>query len=82
MARMAMAIATNLPYSPDLALSGFSRFGDVKGLLGGDSSETGERTLSPVEGILIPQKGTLTKVLLEWMTKLEPCMKTHGYYIG
>jgi hypothetical protein len=37
-----MVITAHLPYSPDLALSDFYLFGHVKGLLRGESFETGE----------------------------------------
>jgi hypothetical protein len=43
MAKNAMVVAANRPYSPALALSDFYLFGHVKGLLRGESFETGEQ---------------------------------------
>jgi hypothetical protein len=83
MARNAMAIAADLPYSLDLAPSDFYLFGHVKGLFRGESFETGERLLSAVEGDLrFLEKWTLTRVLLEWMRRLERCIETDGDYVG
>jgi hypothetical protein len=66
MAQNAMVIAAHAPYSLDLAPSDFYLFGHVKGLLWGESFETGEQLLSAVEGILRSlQQWTLTKVFLE-----------------
>jgi hypothetical protein len=52
MARNAMAIAADAPHSPDLAPSHFYLFSDVKGLLSGESFETGERLIATDDGIL------------------------------
>jgi histone-lysine N-methyltransferase SETMAR len=52
MARSVMVIAAHPPSSPDLAPSDFYLFGDVKGLLRGESFEAGERLVSAVEGML------------------------------
>jgi hypothetical protein len=72
MAGNAMVITAYPPYSPDLGPSDFYLLGHVKGLLRGASFEAGERLLSAVEGILKSlEKWTLTKVFLEWMTRLE-----------
>jgi histone-lysine N-methyltransferase SETMAR len=66
MSRNEMVIAANAPYSPDLAPSDFHLFDHVKGLLRGESFETGERLLSAVDSILRSlEKWTLTKVFLE-----------------
>jgi hypothetical protein len=55
----------------------------VKGLLRGESFETGEQLLSAVEGILRSlEKSTLTKVFLEWMKRAERCIQTDGDYVG
>jgi histone-lysine N-methyltransferase SETMAR len=81
MAQNAMVIAAHRPYSPDLAPSDFYLLGHVKGLLRGESFETGERLLSAVDGILGSfEKWTLTKVFLEWMTRLERCVEINGDY--
>jgi hypothetical protein len=63
--RNAMAIAAHPHYSPDLTPSDFYLFGDVKGLLRGESFGTGERLLSAVK----------------WMTSLEQCLGTDGDYV-
>jgi hypothetical protein len=69
MARNAMAIAVHSPYSPDLASSDFRLFGHVKGLLGAESFETGQRFVSAVVGFVRSlDKWTLTTVFLEWMS--------------
>jgi hypothetical protein len=66
-----------------LAASDFYLFGHVKGLLRGESFETGEPLLSPVESILWSvEKGTLTRVFLEWMRRPERCLETDGDYVG
>jgi hypothetical protein len=79
MARTAIVTAVHRPYSPDLAPSDFYLFGHVKGLLRGESFETGEQLLLALEGILRPlEKWTLTKVFLEWMKRLEQCIETNG----
>jgi hypothetical protein len=63
----------------DLAPSDFYLFGHMKGLLRGDSFETGEQVLSAVKAILRSlEKSTLTKVFLEWMTRLEQCIEIKG----
>jgi hypothetical protein len=83
MARNETVIATNLPYSPDLASFDFDLFGHVKDLLRRESFETGERLLLAIEGIVrFLEKSTLTKVFLEWMTRLEWCIETNGDYAG
>jgi hypothetical protein len=62
----AMVIAAHPPYSPDLAPYDFYLFGHVRGLLRGESFETGERLLSAIEDILKSlEKATLTKDFLE-----------------
>jgi transposase len=82
-ARNEMAIAAHPTHSPDLAPSYFYLFGALKGVLTGESFETGERLLSTVERILESvEKSTLTKVSLEWMTRPERCIKINGDYVG
>jgi histone-lysine N-methyltransferase SETMAR len=72
MAGNAMVIAVHPPYSPDLAPSDFYLLGHVRGLLRGESFETGERLISAVDGILRSlKKWILTRVFLEWMKRLE-----------
>jgi hypothetical protein len=83
MAGNAMVIAAHPPYSPDLAPSDFYLLGYVRGLLRGESFEAGERLSWGVEGILGSfEKWTLTKVFLEWMTRLERCIEINGDYVG
>jgi hypothetical protein len=83
MAQTAMVIAADPPYSPDLAPSHFHLFGHVGGVLRGESFEAGERLLSAVEGILGSfEQRTLTKVFLEWMTRLERRTEINGDYVG
>jgi histone-lysine N-methyltransferase SETMAR len=83
MARNVMVIAAHAPYSPDLVPSDFYLFGHVKGLLRGESFETGEQLLLAVKGILrFLEKWTLTKVFLEWMKRLERCIEINGDYVG
>jgi hypothetical protein len=66
MARDAMVRADHPPYSPGLAPSDFDLFGDMKGLLRGESFQTEERLLSAIEGILRSlEKSTFMKVFLE-----------------
>jgi histone-lysine N-methyltransferase SETMAR len=78
-----MVIAAHSPYSPDLAPSYFYVFGHVKGLLRGESFETGEQLSLAVEGILRSlEKWTLTKVFLEWMKRPERCIEINGDYVG
>jgi hypothetical protein len=68
MASNVMLIAAHPPSSPDLAPSGIYLFGHVKGLLRAESFETGVQFLFAVQGILRSlEKGSLTKVFLEWM---------------
>jgi hypothetical protein len=81
MAQTAMVIAAHPPYSPDLAPSDFYLLGHVKGLLMGGSFEAGERLLSAVEGFFgCFEKWTLTKVFLEWMTRVERYIEITGDY--
>jgi hypothetical protein len=47
-----MKLATDPPYSPDLAPSDFYLFGDVKRCLAGLSFEDADQLLAAVEGIL------------------------------
>jgi hypothetical protein len=55
----------------------------VEGLLRGKSFETGEQLLLAIEGILRSlEKWTLTKVVLEWLKRLERCIETDGDYAG
>jgi hypothetical protein len=83
MAQNAMIVATDPPYSADLAPSDFYRFGHVKDLLRGESLETGERLLSAIEGISRSlEKPTLIKVLLEWVTRPERRIEIDGGYVG
>jgi histone-lysine N-methyltransferase SETMAR len=82
MAGNTMVIAAHPPYSPDLAPSDFYLLGHMRGLLRGESFEGGERLLSAAEGILESfEKWTLTKVVLEWMTRLERCIDINGDYV-
>jgi hypothetical protein len=83
MARNQMARAVQPPYSLDLAPSDFYLFGHVKGLLRGESLETGERLLLAINGILgYLDKWTLTKDFLGWMTRLKRCIEINGDYVG
>jgi histone-lysine N-methyltransferase SETMAR len=83
MAPNAMVVGTHPPYSLDLAPSDFYLFGDVTGLLRGESFETREQLLSAVEDIVKSlEKRTLTKVFAEWITKFERCIETNGDYVG
>jgi hypothetical protein len=52
MAPNAMVVGIHPPYSLDLAPSDFYLFGDVKGLVRGESFETTEQLLSAVEDIV------------------------------
>jgi hypothetical protein len=79
----AMTIAANAAYSPDLTHSDFYLFGHVKGVLRGESFETGQRLLPAVESFLRSlEKWTFTKVFLELMTRLERCIETESDYVG
>jgi hypothetical protein len=78
-----MEIAVHPRYSPNLAPSGFHLLGHVKCLLSGESSETGERLLSAVEGILGSlENAILTKAFLEGMKRLERCIEVDGDDVG
>jgi hypothetical protein len=81
-ALLAIAFAANVSYLPGLAPSDFSLFRHMKGRLRGESFETGERLLSVVEDIFGSlEKSPLTKVFLEWMTRLERCIEINGDYV-
>jgi hypothetical protein len=72
MARNAMVVAVQFLYLPDLDPSDFSLLGHVKGLLRGESLETGEQWLSAVEGESSSlEKWTLTKLFLEWIKRAK-----------
>jgi hypothetical protein len=76
-------MATRPPYSSDMALSDFCLFDHVKGLLSGESFETGEDRLSTLQAILRSfEKSILSRVFLEWMTRLERHIETNGDYVG
>jgi hypothetical protein len=47
----AMVMVANFPYSPDMVPYDFYLFGHVKGLLRGESFETGKQLLSAIEAI-------------------------------
>jgi hypothetical protein len=73
------------PYSPDIAPSDFffHLFGGVKVLLTGESFEAGEDLLSAVEVILgALEKLILSRVSLEWKTRLERCIDTNDDCVG
>jgi hypothetical protein len=83
MASSEMIIAAHSPYSPDLAPSNFYLFGHVKGVLRGESFETGKSLFLAIEGTLRSlEKSTSTKVFLEWMTRPERCIDANGGYVG
>jgi hypothetical protein len=65
-------MATHPPYSPDMAPSDFYLFGHVKILMSGESFETGEDLSLAIQVILASlEKSTLSRVFLEWITRLE-----------
>jgi hypothetical protein len=73
-ARNGTVITAHLPYSPDLAPSDFYLFDHVKGLLKGESLETG--------GNRCRRQGafwTLSQVFLESVTSLERNIETDGH---
>jgi hypothetical protein len=83
MAHNAMVVAVQFLYSPDLDPSDFSLFGHMKGLLRGESLETGEQSLSAVEGESSSlEKWTLTKLFLEWIKRAKSYIETDGDYVG
>jgi hypothetical protein len=66
MAGNAMQMRITAEYSLDLAPSDFCLFGQMKGLFGRESFETGKRLLSVVEGLLQSlEKRILIKAFLE-----------------
>jgi hypothetical protein len=76
-----MKSAPHPPHSPDLALSDFSLFGDVKRFLAGLLFEDADQLLAAVEGVLEGiKKMTLRAVFLEWMDRLRKCIATNGEY--
>jgi hypothetical protein len=76
-----MKSASHFPYSPNLALSNFCLFGDVKRCLAGLSFEDVDQLLAAIEGILEDiEKVTLQVVFLEWMDLLRKCIAINGEY--
>jgi hypothetical protein len=76
-----MKSAPHLPYSPDLAPSGFYYFGYVKRCLAALSFEDADQLLSAVERVLEGiEKVTLQTVFLEWMDRSRKCIATNGEY--
>jgi hypothetical protein len=79
MTQNAIVVAAHPPHSPDLAPSDFYLFGHVKGLLRGESFETGERLLSAVEDFFRSlEKSTLSRDFIEWMRTLEQYLESDG----
>jgi hypothetical protein len=77
-----MKSAPRPSYSPDLALSDFYLFGDVKRYIAGLLFEDADQLLAAVEGVLEGiEKVTLQAVFLEWMDRLKKCIATDGKYI-
>jgi hypothetical protein len=72
----------HLPYSLDLALSGFFLFGYVKGKLMGCRAEIPYELLVRIRVILaeIPRE-TLNAAFLEWMERLQKCLHVGGEYV-
>jgi histone-lysine N-methyltransferase SETMAR len=82
MAENAMVIAADPPYSPDLAHSDFYLLGHVRGLLRGESFELGSDCYRRSRAFWgTSKKSMLTKVFLEWMTRLERCIEINGDYV-
>jgi hypothetical protein len=76
-------MATPPAYSRDPDPSDFYLFDHVKCLLRGESFETDEDLLSAVEVILRTlEKSTLSRLFLEWMTRLERYIETNGDHVG
>jgi hypothetical protein len=77
-----LRMAPHPPYSPDLALSDFFLFGDVKRALHGTEFQTVEELLIVVVGILnvIPTE-TLISTFHEWIRRLPICIDTDGEYV-
>jgi hypothetical protein len=83
MAGNATVIAADPTYSPDLAPSDFYLLGHARGVLRGQSFQAGGGLLSADEGIVGSfETWTLTKVFLEWMMKIEPCIEINSDYVG
>jgi hypothetical protein len=67
-----MKSAPQHPYSPDLGLSDFCLFGNVKQCLAGLSFEDADQLFAAVEGVREGiEKVTLQAVFLEWMDRLR-----------
>jgi hypothetical protein len=67
-----MKSAPYLPYSPDLAPSGFHLFGYLKRCLAGLLFEDANQLLAALDGVLKGiEKVTLQAVFLEWMDRLR-----------
>jgi hypothetical protein len=83
MAQNAMETAANASYLPGLTPSDFYLFGHMKERLERGSFETGERLLSPVQGILGSlENWNLTRVFLERMTRPERYIEINSDYVG
>jgi hypothetical protein len=78
-----MKSAPHLPYSPNLAPSGFFLFRYVKGKLMGYRIETPSELLVRIRVIMaeIPRE-TLNAVFLEWMERLQKRAQVDGEYAG
>jgi hypothetical protein len=78
-----MRMAIHRHDSPDLAPFDSYMFGRVKSLLRGEPFETGEDLLSAIHVILGNlEMSILSRVFLEWMTRLEQCVETNGDDVG
>jgi hypothetical protein len=78
-----MKRAPHPPYSPDLALSDFYLFGDVKRRLSECVLSGRDELRSALEGILWGlEKLTLIDVFREWMRRLRICIETKGEYVS
>jgi hypothetical protein len=82
MAQNSVLVAAHSLYSPSLAPSGFYLFAHVKGLLRGESFETGEQVVIGGRGHFESlERWILTKVFLEWMWRLEQYVETDSDYV-
>jgi hypothetical protein len=83
MEQNSMERAPHPTYSPDLAPSGFSRFGYVKQLLSGCQLADQDSLLQTVNDILVGiEKVTLKSVFHNWMERLCQYSATRGGYVS
>jgi hypothetical protein len=72
-----------VPHRPDLAVSDFFLFGDLKRQLSGCAFDHVDDLLSSVQEILDGfDKPMLIRVFQEWVRRLEQCIEKEGEYVG